>query len=41
VQLDSGAAGALTGVVASKDPQGALILYFTDSNTNAVMSLGH
>ena len=41
VQLDSGAAGALSGVVASKDSNGSLILYFIDSNTNAVMSLGH
>ena len=41
VQLDSGSPGALGGAVLSKDSQGSPVLYFTDSNTTAVMSLGH
>jgi hypothetical protein len=39
VQLDGGTAGALAAFAISQDSQGSPILYFSDSNTNAIMSL--
>jgi hypothetical protein len=39
LQLDSGAPGALFGVVATVDSQGNQIVYFNDDNANAVMRI--
>jgi hypothetical protein len=39
VQLDTGAPGALFGIVATVDAQGNQIVYFNDDNTNAVMKI--
>ncbi len=39
LQLDSGAAGALFGIVATVDAQGKQIVYFNDDNANAIMKL--
>lgn len=39
VQLDSGAPGALFGIVATMDSQGNQIVYFNDDNANTVMSI--
>jgi hypothetical protein len=39
VQLDTGAPGALFGIVASVDAQGDQLVYFNDDNSNAVMML--
>jgi hypothetical protein len=39
LQLDSGTAGALFGIVATVDAQGHQIVYFNDDNTNTVMML--
>jgi hypothetical protein len=38
-QLDSGAPGALFGIVAAADSHGAPLIYFNDDNTNTVMVL--
>ena len=39
VQLDTGAPGALFGIVATVDAQGNQIVYFNDDNNNAVMKI--
>ena len=39
LQLDSGTAGALFGIVATVDAQGHQIIYFNDDNANTVMML--
>jgi hypothetical protein len=39
LQLDSGTAGALFGIVATADAQGHQIVYFNDDNSNTVMML--
>jgi hypothetical protein len=39
LQLDTGAAGALFGIVATKDSQGNEVIYFNDNNSNTVMML--
>lgn len=39
VQLDTGAPGALFGIVATVDSQGHQIVYFNDDNANAVMMI--
>lgn len=39
LQLDSGAPGALFGIVATVDGQGKQIVYFNDDNANAVMKI--
>ena len=39
LQLDSGASGALFGIVATTDAQGHQIIYFNDDNLNAVEML--
>lgn len=39
LQLDSGSAGALFGIVATVDGQGHQIIYFNDDNANTVMML--
>jgi hypothetical protein len=39
LQLDTGAPGALFGIAATVDTQGAQIVYFNDDNANTVMML--
>lgn len=39
VQLDTGAPGALFGIVATVDAQGNQVVYFNDDNNNAVMKI--
>jgi hypothetical protein len=39
VQLDTGAPGALFGIVATVDAQGNQIVYFNDDNSNSVMKI--
>jgi hypothetical protein len=39
IQLDTGAPGALFGIVATTDSGGNTIIYFNDDNANTVMSL--
>ncbi|HWX32919.1 MAG TPA: hypothetical protein VNZ53_36500 [Steroidobacteraceae bacterium] len=38
-QLDTGAPGALSGIVATQDRQGNEVIYFTDANTNSIIVL--
>ena len=38
-QLDTGAPGALSGIVATQDSRGNEVIYFTDANTNSIMVL--
>lgn len=40
IQLDSGTAGALFGIVAATDGSGNTVIYFNDDNSSTVMSLG-
>jgi len=39
LQLDAGAAGALFGIVATRDSQGNEVIYFNDDNSSTVMML--
>jgi hypothetical protein len=39
VQFDTGASGALFGIVATADAQGNQVIYFNDDNNNAVMKI--
>ena len=38
-QLDTGASGSLSGIVATQDSHGNEVIYFTDANTNSIMVL--